>query len=292
MRLFLTGATGYIGSAVADALLRAGHTVTGLVRTEGKAARIEAKGCRALRGDLRDTDRLASGARDSDGVIHTAIDWGPETAEIDLAAVEAILKALDGSGKPFIYTSGVWVIGNTGGKVAGEMAPLNPPPVVAWRPAVERRVLDARERKVRGVVIRPVMVYGRGGGAAGNFVNSARERGVVKFVGSGENYWSFVHVDDLADLYVLAIESAPAGELFLASDGRFFRVREVAEAASRAAGAGGEVEAWPVEEARVAMGPIVDGLALDQKAASTKATRLLGWSPKRPPVLQDLSGVS
>lgn len=289
MRVLLTGATGYIGSAVAEALRAAGHVVAGVVRSEEKAKLLESKGFDVVHADLAEPDKLAGAARESHGVIHTAFAFGPDTARLDEGAVEAMLGALEGTGKPFVYTSGVWLIGDTGGRVAGEMAPLNPPGFVAWRAAVERRVLDAGERKVRGVVIRPAMVYGRGGGSVAGFIYSAKKWGAARAVGDGNNHWSFVHIDDLARLYVLALEKSGAGELYLAADGPALKVREVAEAASKAAGAGGKVEFMMVEEARKSLGVIADGLVLDQKIGSTKAGRLLGWIAEGSPVLEEIA---
>jgi nucleoside-diphosphate-sugar epimerase len=231
---------------------------------------------------------LASAATGADGIIHTAFQWGADGGRHDEAAVAAMLRAIERSGKPFVYTSGVWVHGNTGGKVAGESSPLNPPAIVAWRPAVERLVLDAAGKDVRTAVIRPAMVYGRGGGILAGFVQSVRQTGRVRIVGDGENRWTFVHVDDLADLYVRALERSPAGEVYLAASGPAVPVREVA----RAAGRGGEVETWPIEEARRELGLLSDALTLDQLVASTKAARLLGWVPRGPSVLEELAAGS
>jgi nucleoside-diphosphate-sugar epimerase len=289
LNVLLTGATGYIGSAVAHALRAAGHTVTGVARTEEKARQLEAKGFQAVHGDLKDPAGLALAAKSADGVVHAAFQWGEDGGKLDAAAVAAMLGSIDGSGKPFVYTSGVWVHGNTGGKVAGESSPLNPPAIVAWRPAVERLVLDSAGKNVRTAVIRPAMVYGRGGGILASFVQSARQTGSVRIVGTGENRWTFVHVDDVADLYVRALEQSLAGQVYLAASGPALRVGEVAAAASRAAGAGGEVQTWPLEEARKELGLLADAYALDQQVASTKAARLLGWVPRGPSVLEELA---
>src|SRR5687767_5620752 len=143
MRVFVTGATGYVGTAVAEALRAAGHEVAGLARSDDAAARLEAAGCAALRGSLADADVLARGAREADTVIHLAATGGADQAEVDTSAVRALLDALAGSGKPFLYTSGIWVLGPTGDAVADEDAPANAAALVAWRPAVERAVVDA-----------------------------------------------------------------------------------------------------------------------------------------------------
>jgi nucleoside-diphosphate-sugar epimerase len=280
MKIFLTGATGYIGSVVAERLRAAGHEVVGLARSAGAADKLAAAGVESFPGDLGDSASLARGAAASDAAIHLAIDFTSDTPRLDGDAVRAIVGEYRGSARPFLYTSGIWVLGDTGGREADEETALNPIPIVAWRPAHERLVRETPGS--RGVVIRPAMVYGRGGGFVGDFVRQAREQGVVRIVGTGANRWPFVHVDDLADLYVLAL-SAPAGSLYFASAGPSVPVAEVA----RAAAAGAPVESIPPDEARRGMGPLVDGLLLDQLVSSRKAMRELGWRPTARPVLEE-----
>ncbi len=287
MRVFVTGATGYVGGAVAEALRAAGHEVVGLARSDEAARRLEAAGCTALRGSLADADVLARGAREADATVHAAATGAADQAEVDTLAVHALLDALAGSGKPFVYTSGIWVLGATGDAVADDDAPANAAAIVAWRPAVERLVTDAAAREVRSVVLRPGVVYGRGGGTPGGFVASGRKKGVVRYVGDGSQRWPLVHVDDLAELYVIAL-SAPAGTVLNAA-GPSLPAREVAEAAARATGA--RAEAWPLEEARARLGPYADALALDQQVSAGRA-RALGWTPSRPSVLEALARVS
>jgi nucleoside-diphosphate-sugar epimerase len=131
-------------------------------------------------------------------------------------------------------------------------------------------------------------VYGRGGGIPKSFADSARNEGSARFVGKGENRWPFVHVDDLADLYLLALERAPAGTLLLGVSGLAYPVREMAAAASRGAGTEGNVTSWPLAEAREPLGAYADALVLDQQASGRRAQDLLGWRPSRPDVLEDL----
>lgn len=285
MQVFLTGATGYIGTAVGDRLRAAGHDLTGLARSDDAAVRLAAVGIRPVRGDFSDPASVGSAARSADGVISMATTYNPA---VDGPAVDAILGALAGSNKPFVYTSGIWSHGDTGGKVVDETTPAQPAEIVRWRQAVEDRVRDGARRGIRTMVIRPAIVYGRGGGIPAGFVDSARKEGSARYIGTGQNRWPFVHVDDLADLYLLALERAPAGSLLLGVTGPSHSVRDVAAAASRGAGAGGRTVAWPLEEARKTLGSYADALVLDQQASGRRAQELLGWRPSRPDVLQDL----
>ncbi|HEX6042380.1 NAD-dependent epimerase/dehydratase family protein [Longimicrobium sp.] len=287
MRVFVTGATGYVGTSVVQALRAAGHDVTGLARSDDAAAKLEAGGCAVLRGALTDAGGLAEGARGADAVIHAGATGGADQAEVDTAAVDTMLDALAGSGKPFVYTSGVWVLGATGDDVADEDAPLRPAALVAWRAEVERTVTDAAARGIRTVVLRPGVVYGRGGGTPGTWIAAGRKKGVVRYVGDGSQRWPFVHVDDLAELYVLAL-GAPAGTVLNAA-GPSLAVHAAAQAAADATGA--RAEAWPLEDARARLGAYADALALDQRIGAERA-RALGWRPSRPSVLEELRGES
>jgi len=275
-KVFLTGATGYIGSAIADALLAAGYSVTGLARSDEAARKLRAKGIAPFEGDLMSPVDLAKAAAASAAVIHAGT---TNDGRIDREAILAMGNALRPL-TPFLYTSGIWVLGDTGGKIADETWELNPPALVAWRPDVENLVIAAARIGVRSVVIRPGIVYGRGGGIAADFVPSARETGAARFVGTGENHWPVVHVDDLADLYVRALGSV-GGTLFHATDGFAYRVREIAEAA-------GVTESWPLDEARKTLGAYADALVLDQLVSSEKAQRAFGWQPRAASILDDL----
>ena len=289
MKVFLTGATGYIGGAVARALQAAGHEVVGLARSDEAEQKLRRAGVTPARGDLCDPRHLATLARQTDGTIHTGFAMSAQGGAIDRAAVESIVEGLKGSGKPFVYTSGVWVFGNTGSQPVDEMSALDPTPLVAWRPAVERLVLDAAAQGVRSIVIRPGDVYGRGAGMIADMVDQGRDKGVVRYVGDGENHWPIVHVDDLARLYLLALEKAPAGTLLHATVGPSVRLKDIADAASRAAGVAGKTTSWPLEQARAVLGPFADALALDQHFASSRASDLLGWTPGGPALLDDVA---
>jgi nucleoside-diphosphate-sugar epimerase len=277
MNVFVTGATGYIGTAVTEKLRAAGHRVAGLARSDASAAKLAQMGAEAVRGELRDTEIIAQAASRADAVIHLAMEMSADAPQLDAGVIDAVLGALRGSGKTFVYTSGIWVMGSTGGKVVDETTAVNPTPLVAWRPGHEDRVRHAEG--VHGVVIRPGMVYGREGGIIGGFAASARRNGVVQIVGNGENRWPLVHVDRLADLYVLALRAPDS--LYFACWGASMPVKSIAQAAAK----GARVETIPVDQARQTMGPVADALTLDQIVSSEKAVRELGWKPQAPSVL-------
>src|SRR5687768_17118203 len=165
MRIFLTGATGYVGSAVLDALLRGGHAVTALVRDPEKAERVSRRGVQPILGDLSKPASYAAAAETCDAIVHAAFEHSKQGQHVDRQAIEALLEAASrraatGRAGSFVYTSGMWVLGDTQGR-ATEDTPLNPTALVAWRPAHERLVLDASHSgQVRTVVIRPSIVYG------------------------------------------------------------------------------------------------------------------------------------
>ncbi len=284
MTIFVTGGTGYIGTAVVQALRAAGHEVIGLARSPGASDKLEAAGAEVAWGSLTELSELVRGARAADAVIHLGATGEADQGEVDTAAVSAMLNALDGTGKPLVYTSGVWVLGSTGDEVADEDAPLHPAEIVAWRAEVEATLRDSAAWGIRPVILRPAVVYGRGGGTPGMFVSAARRKGVVRYVGEGTQRWPFVHVDDLAQLYVLALD-APSGTVLNAAAGPSIPVREVAEAAAEANGA--VAESWPLDEAREVLGSYADALALDQQV-SAEAALSLGWKPSCPSVLDEL----
>lgn len=285
MKIFLTGATGYIGSTVAEALLAAGHSVAALARSSEAEQSIRDRGMTPVLGDLKAPASLARNMDSVDGVINAGTTNNGHT---DTDAVTAMLDALKGTNKPFVYTSGVWVLGNTGDQPADESAPLNPIRIVAWRPAAEQRVLDAASQGVRGIVIRPAIVYGRGGGLPAMFVQSANQSGAAQYFGDGENRWPLVHVEDLADLYVRAVENAPPRTILHAADGPAVRLKDIAEAASFAADAGGHIVSLPAEQAPAKLGPLAEAFLLDQEISGEKAKQLLGWNPHAVNILEDL----
>lgn len=280
MNVFITGATGYIGYAVARALRRAGHAVQGLCRAPEKAIQLARGEVLPVIGDITRPETYARVAEECSVLIHAAADIEKGISGPDRTAVETLLEAARRGPRPktLIYTSGVWVHGDTGGRLVDETTPPAPPRAVAWRPEHEQLVLNADW--VHGLVIRPGCVYGGRGGLTGLWFDGALRQGKVRVIGDGRSRWAMVQVDDLAVAYRLAVESDLGGDVFDVTDRSRDSVAEMAEAAARAAGHPGVPEFVPVAEAARTMGDLAECLALDQHVDGRKAVRILGWHPR------------
>lgn len=273
MKVFITGATGYIGSNVARALAGAGHDILALAHREGAHEELASQGYQTVAGDLSDPDGLARAARRADATVHTANTNDEESAALDDAAVRAMVDALEGSDAVFVYTSGIWVLGERSDEPATEGSTVAPLDLVAWRGPLERWLVEAADRGVRTVVIRPGIVYGRDGGLPGMMA-----RGELPLVGDGENRWPLVHVDDLARLYVKAVERAPAGSI-LHGVADHMRVADIAGHF--------DADSMPLDAALEQMGGFAEALALDQQVASRRTRALVGWEPREAGILEN-----
>jgi nucleoside-diphosphate-sugar epimerase len=281
MRIFLTGATGYIGSAVLDALLRAGHDVTSLVRTAEKGRPVAARGGRPVLGDLADPASYRDTAEAHDVYIHAAYDRKGQGPRIDQLAIETLAELAKkprtgGAERVLVYTSGAWVLGRTPDP-ADETAPVNPTPMVAWRPAIEAFVLAQGRPTLRPIVIRPGIVYGGTAGIVTDMLKDAGN-GLIRVIGNGQNHWPLVYDRDLAELYVRLIARPDAGGLFHANDEQDERVNDIIEGMASHMAVRPDVRHMPLEEARSKLGPYADALALDQIVRSVRA-RAMGWNP-------------
>jgi nucleoside-diphosphate-sugar epimerase len=298
MRIFVTGASGWIGSAVVPELLGAGHEVIGLARSDASAKQLEAAGVTVERGDLDDPDGLAKVAADSDGVIHLAFQhelaFGGNFAAAgaaDRRAVEAMGAALADSDRPFVLASGM--IGLTPGRVATENDGLIATPEVRANPAGLRAATALLTLSFRGIGVRSSVlrfsptVHGDGDqGFMATLVGIARQRGVVGYVGDGTNRWPAVHRSDAARLARLAVEDAPAGSVLHAVADEGVSFREIAGAMGRHLGI--PTASIAPENAAEHFGFMGHFVGLDSPVTASITRELLGWEPTGPSLLEDL----
>ena len=293
MKIFITGASGYIGGSVAAALMAAGHQVSGLARSDETTAALAKLGIRPVRGTLDDTEVLAKAARDSDVTVNAA-NAGHR------AAAAAMLKALADTGKIFLHTDGSSIVGTRScgelvEKVFDEDTPFTPTPQRAPRVEIDKMVRNAAGDGVRSVVIAPSLIYGLGHGLNSQsiqvpwLIQVAKKFGVAKHIGPGENRWANVHIDDLTALYVLAIEKAPAGVFYYAENGEN-SMREVCEAISRMLGQGGRTESISVEQAATEWGegPANDTMGSNSRVRAKRARAELNWRPKARSLIEEI----
>lgn len=287
MRVFVTGATGFIGSAVVPELIDAGHQVLGLARSDQGAAALTAAGAEVLRGDLDDLEGLRRGATEADGVIHLAYvhDFSNIAASgvIDLRAVEAMGAALEGSGKPFVDATGVLVV-STGQPATEEDEPARE----THRTPTENATIAMAERGVRSSIVRLApTVHGRGDhGFVPMLIEIAREKGVSAYIGDGTNRWPGVHRLDAARLFRLAVESAPAGSRLHAVADEGVPFRDIAEVIGRHLDL--PVVGVSQTEADAHFGWLGRFASFDVPTSSTLTQKRLGWHPEHPGLIADL----
>ena len=293
MKIFLTGASGYIGGSLAKKLIENGHEVFGLVRSKEKSTQLQTLGVNPILGSLDDSQIVGEAARAADGVINAAnSDHRP--------IVETVLKVLAGTGKPFIQTSGSSIVcDDAQGEsenplVFTDDTPFDPIPQKAARVAIDKLVRKSGiELGIRSIVICPTLVFGRGHGLhkesvqIPRLVEQSRKRGAGVHIGQGLNVWSNVFIDDVVGLFVLALEKAPTGSFFFAENGEQ-SFKNIAESVSRNLGFGGRTESWDINEAARELGDELARFALasNSRVRAINARRLLGWKPSGPPVLE------
>jgi nucleoside-diphosphate-sugar epimerase len=290
MHVFVTGATGWIGSAAVGQLLEAGHEVTGLARSDASAAALETKGAGVQRGDLDDLDSIRAGAAGADAVVHLANkhDWAnpAESDRAERAAVETIAETLAGTGRPFAVANGI------SGLVKGRPAlETDPSPAVgpdSDRGGSENLALDYVSRGVRTVITRfAPSVHGAGDWGFVSFLAAAaRKQGVSGYIGDGSAAWSAVHRSDTARLIRLGIEQAPAGTRLHAVAEQAISTRAIAEALGQALGL--PVTSVAPEDAAEHFGFVASFLAMTMTASSERTRELLAWTPTGPTLVEDI----
>jgi nucleoside-diphosphate-sugar epimerase len=279
MKVVLTGATGFIGSHVLSELQSHGHEVTAVVRDDAHATTVAARGATPAVADLYDRPALESLLRGTDGAIHTASPGDATSADLDSAVVDAVTSAFDGTGKPYLQISGLWVYGTN--TAISEASPFNAPALVSWKEPIESRVLGAKG--MRGTVIVSGTAYGDGGGGLpGLLLGSPRDSaGNLIMLGTGQQHWSTVHVADLADFFRRVLEDDSARGRYVIGNGVRSTVAELTNAAAVAVGAPGAVPGSDAE-ARARLGDyFAEVLLLDQATDAAKARADLGWRPSR-----------
>ncbi|CAB3767774.1 NAD-dependent epimerase/dehydratase family protein [Paraburkholderia humisilvae] len=290
MKIFITGASGFIGGSIAAGLVRAGHRVTGLIRKPEQAAELERLGIIPVIGSLDDRTLLIAQAQAADAVINAA-------SSDHRSAVEALIEGLAGSNKAFLHTSGSSIVGDASGGEAGAAAIYHedalPEPTAdkAPRVAIDRLVLDAARRGIRSAVLCNTLIYGHGAvkGSASvqlpRLVRQAQKSGIVRHVGSGGNIWSNVHIDDVVELYRLALDKTPAGTFYFVASGEA-SFRDMSQAIADALGLGAPQD-WPLEDAKHEWGYEMAsyGLGSNSRVRGTRAHALLGWEPRRTSVI-------
>jgi len=296
MQIFVIGATGYIGGSVAQGLINDGHHVVGLARTEEKAHQLGSRGIEPTLGTLFDSDVIGAAARSVDAIVNAADSDNPYV-------VSTLLDALRGSGKTLIHTSGSSIVGDRAGGAASELSfdeATRPTPRLEkrGRVAIDEAVLNAAADGIRSIVICPTMVYGPGRGLHRDsvqiplLVRLAREFQAGVHVGRGENRWSNVHIDDLVELYRVALERGPAGTFLFAENGEA-SMRDIAAAISRQLGFEGKTISLSISEAIRRVGAEAAEFALASNSrVRARAARALGWRPQHDDLLRRIESGS
>ncbi|WP_246792483.1 NAD-dependent epimerase/dehydratase family protein [Burkholderia perseverans] len=295
MKIFITGAGGFIGGSIAAGLAADGHRVVGLVRREQQAAELRAIGVEPCVGSLDDRALLVREAQAADAVINAA-------DSDHRGAVEALIEGLRDSGKVLLHTSGSSIVGDASGGEAGEQvyhedALPEPTADKAPRVAIDRLVLGAAQAGIRPAVLCNTLIYGHGRGLPREsvqlprLVRQAQKSGVVRHVGPGRNIWSNVHIDDVVEVYRLALERTPAEGTFYFIENGEAAFRDMSAAIATAMGLGA-AEDWPLAEAEAEWGYEMAnyGLGSNSRVRGERARRLLGWQPKHASVIDWITG--
>ena len=291
MRVFVTGATGFIGSRLVPELISAGHSVLGLTRSEAGAEQLRAAGAEVQYGNLEDLDSLREGAAKAEGVVHLAFNHDfsnvQKVTEDDRKAIEAMGEVLVGSKRPFVVTSGTALAVNVDGKPSTEESGT-----ITWNPRAESEVLlkDLVARGVNASVVRLAQIHDtRKQGLVTYLVALAREKGVSGYIGDGANRWPAAPVADTARLYRLALEKAEAGAIYHAVAEEGVAMKAIAEAVGR--GLNVPVKSVRQEDVEAHFGWLAMFAGMDMPSSSAITRKKLGWKPTGPGLVADLDGM-
>lgn len=289
MKVLVLGGTGSIGSAVVQVLQERGHEVLALGRSSEARRSLRDAGAIPIEGDLRHPAGWVDIVEDVDSVIQAAAAWGNDMGDLDRRAVELLLDALrhDDSAKPFVYTGGCWLYGETGDTVATEETPLNPIASFAWAIPTMQKVLSASH--IRGMVIHPAMVYERDGGVFRHMFEDAKQLGYIRIVGGESVRWPLVHRMDLARLYALMIETGKQGDVYNAAAIDGVSVGAISRTIAGRVGIQTEPVVCDVEHAKSFLGYWAEGYVLDQQMSGRKAMAALAWHPEHTDAIADLA---
>ena len=291
MRIFVTGATGFIGSVLVPELIQAGHQVLGLTRSQAGDERLRAAGAEVLHGNLEDLDSLRKGAADAEGVIHLAFSHDFSQFEKNAAderkAITALGNVLAGSDRPLVVTSGTAIAVNVDGKPSTETSPTS-----SWNPraGLETTVKELTDRGVKTSIVRLAQIHDtHKQGLVPYFLEVTRQKGVSAYLGDGSNRWPAAHVSDTARLYRLAFEKAEPGAIYHAVDEQGVTMKAIAEAHSR--GLKVPVVSIKPEEAEAHFGWLAIFAKMDMPSSSALTQQKLNWKPVGPDLLTDLEGM-
>ncbi len=284
MNVLIVGATGFVGSAVDEALKANGHRTFGVARSDSAREKLEKRGTTVVLGDAARPQTLAKAISSADAVVYAVNVTDADPWTVDNNALRQIRKSLAGSEKTFVFVSCAWIYGSTGDVPVGEAAPISPPALLIRRLELERLTIDMTRVGIRALIVRGGIAYGNGGGIPSMFVQSARERGAATIVGDGRNRWATIDVHDLGRCIARAVETGRPGRAYNAVNDDHFTVREIAEAGSRGAGAEGATILVPPE----IMGQYGECLALNQVISAERAKADLGWHAEGPSIVREL----
>jgi nucleoside-diphosphate-sugar epimerase len=281
VRVFVLGGTGSIGSPTVRGLIERGHDVWALARSDGAASKLAEIGATVVAGDIASPERWVAKLPLPDAVIHAACDFNSDMGAIDARLLDTLLSALGAQpNRPrFIYTGGCWLFGATGDEIATEQTPFCPLPAFAWMAPQLRRILESPD--VDGIVIHPAMVYEPAAGVFHRFARDAVEREAIRVVAGEDVRWPLVHSEDLAELYALALEHAPARSSYIGAAIEGLPVGHIARAFAKRFGTQSkEPQIISADAIAAELGEWARGYGLDQRLSGAKALAELGWKPK------------